>query len=67
MNGEEENQKVNRELVNKLNALDYVTKKIAETKGREATKEELAELMNLPEDEIDYLLKVALSVFTKEE
>ena len=56
-----------KELASKLNMLDFLTTKIAEKTGREATKEELAAAMDLPEDEIDYLLHVALSAVNKED
>lgn len=56
-----------KELASKLNMLDFLTTKIAEKTGREATKEELAKAMDLPEDEIEYLLHVALSAVSKEE
>ena len=56
-----------KELASKLNMLDFLTTKIAEKTGREATKEELAQAMDLPEDEIDYLLRVALSAINKED
>jgi RNA polymerase primary sigma factor len=56
-----------KELASKLNMLDFLTTKIAEKTGREATIEELSKAMDLPEDEIDYLLRVALSAVNKED
>ena len=56
-----------KELASKLNMLDFLTTKIAEKTGREATIEELSKAMDLPEDEIDYLLHVALSAVQKED
>ena len=66
---EEERQNLDtaKELASKLNMLDFLTTKIAEKTGRVATKEELAKAMDLPEDEIDYLLRVALSAVNKED
>lgn len=59
---ENNNQRAGEELVQKLNAIDFFASKIAETKGREATKEELAELMNIPVSEVENLLKIALEI-----
>ena len=56
-----------KELASKLNMLDFLTTKIAEKTGREATVEELSQAMGLPEDEVDYLLRVALSAVSKED
>lgn len=56
-----------KELASKLNMLDFLTTKIAEKTGREATLEELSKAMDLPEDEIEYLLHVALTAVNKED
>ena len=56
-----------KELASKLNMLDFLTTKIAEKTGREATLEELSAAMDLPEDEIEYLLHVALTAVNKED
>ena len=56
-----------KELASKLNMLDFLTTKIAEKTGREATLEELSTAMDLPEDEIEYLLHVALTAVNKED
>ena len=60
----EENQsfRAGEELVQKLNAIDFFATKIAEEKGREATKEELALLMNTSTEEVENLLKIALEI-----
>ena len=56
-----------KELASKLNMLDFLTTKIAEKTGREATIEELSQAMDLPEDEIEYLLHEALTAVNKED
>lgn len=63
---EEENRKAGEELKTKLNVMDAITMKIAEEENREATPEEIAELMHISTDDVRYLMHIALTALEKE-
>ena len=48
-------------LKTKLNVIDEITVRIAEQTGREPTAKEIADLLNTDEEEIKYLLGIALN------
>lgn len=64
---EEESAKAGQELSDKLNLIDKVCEMLAEKHGREATAEEVAEIMQMEVDDIRYLMRIALNAIKKEE
>lgn len=55
-----EEEEVQREMLNLINALEDTSKTLVEELGREATVEELAERMKLPVDDVKDIMKMAL-------
>ena len=51
----------------KLNLLDETTKKLSEKLGRVPEASELAKEMDIPEEEVDNLLKISLDVLSVNE
>ena len=64
---ESESAKAGEALKAKLNVIDEICVRIAEKTGREATAEEIAELLKTDADEIRYLMRIALSALEKEQ
>lgn len=62
---ESEEKKAGEELSARLNVIDRVCMSIAEEKGREATVEEVAEMMQMDPDDVKYLMQIALSAVKK--
>lgn len=59
--------KISRRLADKLNLLDDTTKRLTEKLGRVPEASELAKEMDIPEEEIDNLLKISLDVLSVNE
>lgn len=66
---DEENnaKKVSDELTNRVNDLMEASRSLAEEYGREATVEELADRLLIPQDEVDELLKISLNAISLDE
>ena len=62
---EQDEKKAGEELTARLNVIDQVCMKIAEEKGREATVEEVAEIMKMDPGDVRYLMQIALSALKK--
>ena len=62
-----ESDKISQHLADKLNLLDDTTKKLTEKLGRVPEAKELAEEMDIPEEEVDNLLKISLDVLSVNE
>lgn len=67
MEEEKQNTRIKEEFLAKINTVDLLSREIAEKTGEAATAEQLASIMQIPEDEVDYLLRVALSAVKKEQ
>jgi len=65
---EQENEayKAGVELKTKLNVMDEVCVRLAEQYGREATAEEVADVMKMDVDDVKYLMRIALDAVQKE-
>lgn len=65
---EEENDagKASEELAARLNVIDRVCETIAKEQGREATAEEVAEMMKMEVEDVRYLMQIALSAIKKD-
>lgn len=63
---DEENnaKKASDELTNRANDLMEASRALAEEYGREATVEELADRLLIPQDEVDELLKISLNAIS---
>ena len=66
LKAEADEKSVAEELKTKLNVIDAITMKIAEEENREASAEEIAELMKISADDVKYLMKIALSALSGE-
>lgn len=62
-----ESDKISQALADKLNLLDETTKKLSEKLGRVPEASELAKEMDIPEEEVDNLLKISLDVLSVNE
>ena len=62
-----ESDKISQHLADKLNLLDETTKKLSEKLGRVPEASELAKEMDIPEEEVDNLLKISLDVLSVNE
>ena len=62
-----ESDKISQHLADKLNLLDDTTKRLTEKLGRVAEASELAKEMDIPEEEVDNLLKISLDVLSVNE
>ncbi len=62
-----DSDKINQHLADKLNLLDDTTKKLTEKLGRVPEASELAKEMDIPEEEVDNLLKISLEVLSVNE
>ncbi len=62
-----ESDKISQVLADKLNLLDETTKKLSEKLGRVPETSELAKEMDIPEEEVDNLLKISLDVLSVNE
>lgn len=62
-----ESDKISQVLADKLNLLDETTKKLSEKLGRVPEASELAKEMDIPEEEVDNLLKISLDVLSVNE
>ena len=62
---ESDEKKAGEELSARLNVIDKVCMAIAEEKGREATVEEVAEMMQMDPGDVRYLMQIALSAVKK--
>ena len=58
-------KKAGEELSARLNVIDKVCMSIAEEKDREATVEEVADMMRMDPDDVKYLMQIALSALKK--
>ena len=63
---ESEEKKAGEELSARLNVIDRVCMEIAEKEGREATVEEVAEVMKMDPADVRYLMQIALSAVKKD-
>lgn len=54
-----------KRLADKINALNEITTKLAEDLGREATLEEISKIMNMEEEEVKALMKLALDAMAQ--
>ncbi len=63
---EEDNKKAGQELSDKLNLMDKACVLLAEKHGREATAEEVAEVLEMDTDEVRYLMRIALNAIKKD-
>jgi len=63
---EEDSRKAGKELSDKLNLMDKACVLLAEKYGREATAEEVAEVLEMEADEVRYLMRIALNAIKKE-
>ena len=59
--------KISQKLADKLNLLDDTTKKLSEKLGRVPEASELAKEMDIPEEEVDNLLKISLDLLSVNE
>jgi RNA polymerase primary sigma factor len=59
--------KISQRLADKLNLLDDTTKRLTEKLGRVPEASELAKEMDIPEEEVDNLLKISLDVLSVNE
>ncbi|MBO4412140.1 MAG: hypothetical protein J5794_08145 [Lachnospiraceae bacterium] len=64
---EEESFEAGEALKAKLNVIDEICVRFAEKNDREPTAAEIAELMQTDEDEIRYLMRIALNALEKEQ
>ena len=62
-----ESDKISQRLADKLNLLDDTTKRLTEKLGRVPEESELAKEMDIPEEEVDNLLKISLDVLSVNE
>ena len=62
---ESDEKKAGEELTARLNVIDRVCMTIAEEQGREATVEEVAEMMKMDPGDVRYLMQIALSAVKK--
>ena len=62
-----ESDKISQKLADKLNLLDDTTKRLTEKLGRVPEASELAKEMDIPEEEVDNLLKISLDVLSVNE
>ena len=62
-----ESDKISQALADKLNLLDETTKKLSEKLGRVPEASELAKEMDIPEEEVDNLLKISLDMLSVNE
>lgn len=62
-----ESDKISQHLADKLNLLDDTTKRLTEKLGRVPEASELAKEMDIPEEEVDNLLKISLDVLSVNE
>ena len=62
---EQNSRKAGEELSAKLNLIDQACVMLAEKYGREATAEEVAEVMEMEADDVRYLMQIALSAVKK--
>lgn len=62
-----DSDKISQHLADKLNLLDDTTKRLTEKLGRVPEAKELAEEMDIPEEEVDNLLKISLDVLSVNE
>ena len=62
-----ESDKISQHLADKLNLLDETTKKLSEKLGRVPEASELAKEMDIPEEEVDNLLKISLDMLSVNE
>ena len=60
-------EKISQHLADKLNLLDDTTKRLTEKLGRIPEASELAKEMDIPEEEVDNLLKISLDVLSVNE
>lgn len=63
---EKENKSAANTIAAKLNILDDFTKKYSEENDEAPTAKQIAEILHTDEEEIEYLLKMALSAVNKE-
>lgn len=63
---EEEAEKAGKELRDRLNLIDKACTMLAEKHGREATAEEVAEVMQMDASDVRYLMRIALSAVKKD-
>ena len=62
-----DSDKISQHLADKLNLLDDATKRLTEKLGRVPEASELAKEMDIPEEEVDNLLKISLDVLSVNE
>ena len=62
-----DSDKISQHLADKLNLLDEATKRLTEKLGRVPEASELAKEMDIPEEEVDNLLKISLDVLSVNE
>ncbi len=62
-----DSDKISQHLADKLNLLDDTTKRLTEKLGRVPEASELAKEMDIPEEEVDNLLKISLDVLSVNE
>ena len=62
-----ESDKISQRLADKLNLLDDTTKRLTEKLGRVPEASELAKEMDIPEEEVDNLLKISLDLLSVNE
>lgn len=62
-----ESDKISQHLADKLNLLDETSKRLTEKLGRAPEASELAKEMDIPEEEVDNLLKISLEVLAVNE
>ena len=62
-----DSDKISQHLADKLNLLDDTTKRLTEKLGRVPEASELAKEMDIPEEEVDNLLKISLDVLAVNE
>ena len=65
LDSESYEKKAGEELTARLNVIDKVCMTIAEEKGREATVEEVADMMQMDPGDVRYLMQIALSAVKK--
>lgn len=64
---QKQNMKIGQQMAVYINVMNEVTTRLAKELGREATVSEVAEKMQLPEDEIRILMKEALNAVNTQE
>ncbi len=63
---EEDSKKAGQELSDRLNLIDRACVLLAEKHGREATAAEVAEVVEMEEEDVRYLMRIALNAVKKE-